>query len=126
MTPVEERSAHHWRPTACTALRSALMTRAGLRWNAYGSRARLVPPRRSNTTRCLRWDRGHDGDRMVTILTTGAVAIDGAAHLAGRDESNVSVLRLEEAAVELGGPSGATPPRRHEPRARTHLRFPVR
>ncbi|MFE5326130.1 hypothetical protein ACFRCG_07015 [Embleya sp. NPDC056575] len=104
MTPVEERSAHHWRPTACTALRSALMTRAGLRWNAYGSRARLVPPRRSNTTRCLRWDRGHDGDRMVMILTTGAVAIDGAAHLAGRDESNVSVLRLGEAAVELGGP----------------------
>ncbi|MYS86643.1 hypothetical protein [Embleya scabrispora] len=41
---------------------------------------------------------------MGAILTAGTVAIPGATHRAGRDETEVGVFRPGEAAVELAGP----------------------
>ncbi|GAB7189018.1 hypothetical protein ATKI12_8849 [Kitasatospora sp. Ki12] len=109
VTPAEEATAPHWTVTPCTPLRSALMVRGILWWSHYPHTAELIPPRRSNTSRCLQWRNGPTCTEMGDLLVNSAVRIPGATHTARTGWSDVSLLKLHEAAIELTGPDDRQP-----------------
>jgi hypothetical protein len=109
VTPAEEAATPHWATTPCTPLRSALMVRAILWWSQYPHTAALIPARRSNASRCLQWHNGRTCTEMGNLLVESAIGIPGATHTARASETDVSVLRLGEAAIELAGPACGKP-----------------
>lgn len=104
LTAEEEAAAGHWSLTPCTELRSALMVRAYLWWRGVKQVAFCVPPRRSNTSRCLRWKSGISCAEAGQLLVDSPARIPGATFTAPMDDMEVGVLRLGTAAFEFDGP----------------------
>ncbi|MGW3231462.1 hypothetical protein [Kitasatospora sp. NPDC001095] len=101
VTTAEESASPHWAPTSCTPLRSRLMVRASTWWRDWSHTAEIVPARRSNTSRCLKWSEGPSPIEVGDLLVNSAIQIADAVSVSHPDEPDVSVLRLGSAAIEL-------------------------
>ncbi|GGX50907.1 hypothetical protein [Streptomyces noursei] len=107
VTPAEERFAHYWAPTPCTALRSALITRGHLWWSIYAHDAVTEYSRRPGGRYRIRWAEGYLMDEIGELLTNSAVAIPGATYIPAACQGDAGILRLADAMVELEGPRTA-------------------
>ncbi|MFG2914579.1 hypothetical protein ACGF0D_17025 [Kitasatospora sp. NPDC048298] len=105
ITAAEESAAPHWAPTPCTPLRSRLMVRASTWWRHWPHTAEIVPARRSNTSRCLKWREGPSCTEVGDLLVNSAIRISDAANVSGPDGADVSLLTLGSATIELACPS---------------------
>ncbi|MEV7416491.1 hypothetical protein [Streptomyces sp. NPDC089919] len=103
LTQGESVMAHHWAPTATTALRSALLVRANLLWSSPRHRAHLTPARRSNADRCLRWATGLTVTELGSLLTNSAVRIPEARFSAPTSVAGIGLIQLDGGILELQG-----------------------
>ncbi|WP_189273748.1 hypothetical protein [Kitasatospora griseola] len=105
ITAAEESASPHWDPTPCTPLRSRLMVRASTWWRHWPHTAEIVPPRRSNTSRCLTWRKGPSPTEVCDLLVNSVIRIAGAVNVSSPNGLDGSLLRLGSAAIELTRPS---------------------
>ncbi|MFE7528499.1 hypothetical protein ACFU7Y_22660, partial [Kitasatospora sp. NPDC057542] len=111
ITPAEEAAAHHWAEAPCAPLRSALMVRANFWWRQYPHTAELIPPRRSNTSRCLQRRNGRTCTEMGNLLVSSAIRIPDATHSRSATPPPPAAARPAPGLVALLGGHGRVPPR---------------